>query len=50
VFEANPHTILAANMLGVRGKVQDANGVIHLVVEHARDLFSARTRFRFGGV
>ncbi len=38
VFEGNRRTILAATMLGCRGKVQKANGVIHLVVEHVRDL------------
>jgi error-prone DNA polymerase len=38
VFEGNRRTILAATMLGCRGKVQKANDVIHLVVEHVRDL------------
>ena len=38
VFEANRRTILAATMLGCRGKVQAANGVIHLIVEQVADL------------
>jgi error-prone DNA polymerase len=38
VFEENRRTILAASMLGVRGRVQSANNVIHLVVEEVRDL------------
>jgi error-prone DNA polymerase len=38
VFENNRRTILSANMLGCRGKVQRASGVIHLIVESVSDL------------
>jgi error-prone DNA polymerase len=38
VFEKNRRTILAATMFGCRGRVQCANGVIHLIVEHVMDL------------
>lgn len=38
VFEANRRAILAANMLGVWGKVQSAHGVVHLIVEEIKDL------------
>ena len=38
VFETNRRAILGATMLGCRGKVQSANGVIHLIVEQVRDL------------
>ena len=38
VFEQHRRIILGATMLGCRGKVQRASGVIHLVVEHACDL------------
>jgi error-prone DNA polymerase len=38
VFKKNRRTILAASMLGCRGKVQHESGVIHLVVEHAQDM------------
>jgi error-prone DNA polymerase len=38
VFEKNRRTILSASMLGCRGKVQRASGVIHLIVEQVIDL------------
>jgi error-prone DNA polymerase len=38
VFEENRRAILGATMLGCRGRVQSANGVIHLIVESVRDL------------
>jgi error-prone DNA polymerase len=39
VFEKNRRTILGASMLGCRGKVQRASGVIiHLIVEQVTDL------------
>jgi error-prone DNA polymerase len=38
VFEENRRVILGATMLGCRGWVQSANGVIHLIVESVRDL------------
>ena len=38
VFEQNRRPILGATMLGCRGKVQHASGVIHLIVEQVRDL------------
>jgi error-prone DNA polymerase len=38
VFENNRRTILSASMLGCRGKVQRASGVIHLIVESVSDL------------
>jgi error-prone DNA polymerase len=38
VFEKNRRTVLAASMLGCRGKVQRESGVIHLIVEHTHDM------------
>ena len=38
VFEKNRRTMLGSTMLGCRGKVQSANGVIHLIVEYITDL------------
>jgi error-prone DNA polymerase len=38
VFEKNHRAILGASMLGCRGKVQNANNVIHLIVEQVVDL------------
>jgi error-prone DNA polymerase len=38
VFEKNGRTILSASMLGCRGKVQRASGVIHLIVESVSGL------------
>jgi error-prone DNA polymerase len=38
VFEKNRRAILVASMFGCRGKVQKANGVIHLIVEEVVDL------------
>jgi error-prone DNA polymerase len=38
VFEKNRRTILGATLLGCRGKVQRADDVIHLIVEHVADL------------
>lgn len=38
VFEKYRRTILAASMLGCRGKVQRESGVIHLIVEHTQDM------------
>jgi error-prone DNA polymerase len=38
VFEAHRRVILSATMFGCQGKVQNANGVIHLIVEHIADL------------
>ena len=38
VFEKNRRTILAATMMGCRGRVQCANGVIHLIVEEVVNL------------
>jgi error-prone DNA polymerase len=38
VFEENRRAILGATMLGCRGRVRSANGVIHLIVESVRDL------------
>jgi len=40
VFEANRSIVLGARMLGCRGKVQREGDVIHLIVEHLRDLTS----------
>jgi len=40
-----PHRIiLSATMFGCRGRVQNANGVIHLIVGHVADLSSALTK------
>ncbi len=38
VFKAYRKTILSARMLAVRGKVQSAHGVIHIVAEEMEDL------------
>jgi error-prone DNA polymerase len=38
VFEKHRRTILAATMMGCRGRVQCANGVIHLIVDEVMDL------------
>ena len=38
VFEQNRRAILAATMIGCRGRVQRASNVIHLIVEHVVDL------------
>jgi error-prone DNA polymerase len=38
VFENNRRAILGASMFGCRGKVQNANSVIHLIVEQVIDL------------
>lgn len=38
VFEQHRRIILGATMLGCRGRLQRANDVTHLVVEHAADL------------
>ena len=38
IVEKYRRTILAASMLGCRGKVQRESGVIHLIVEHAQDM------------
>jgi error-prone DNA polymerase len=38
VFDKNRRTMLGSTMLGCRGKVQSANGVIHLIVEYLSDL------------
>jgi error-prone DNA polymerase len=38
VFERNRRAILNASMFGCRGKVQHADNVIHLIVEHVADL------------
>jgi error-prone DNA polymerase len=40
VFEQNRRAVLGATLMGCRGKVQKANGVTHLIVEHVSD-FSA---------
>jgi error-prone DNA polymerase len=40
VFAKFRRTILSATMLGCRGKVQKANGVIHLIVDEAFNLTS----------
>jgi error-prone DNA polymerase len=38
VFEEHRRIILSATMFGCRGRVQNAIGVIHLIVEHVADL------------
>ena len=45
VFEAHRRIILSATMFGCRGKVQNANGVIHLVVERVADLSGGSRKF-----
>jgi len=42
VFEENRRAILGPTMLGCRGRVQSANGVIHLIIESVRDLCPAQ--------
>jgi error-prone DNA polymerase len=44
VLEKNRRAILAVSLLGCEGKVQSANGVIHLVVDHVRDLTAEMKR------
>jgi error-prone DNA polymerase len=38
VFEGSRRAILGATLMGCRGKLQKANGVIHLIVEDVADL------------
>jgi error-prone DNA polymerase len=38
IFEKNRRAILGGSFVGCRGKVQKANGVTHLIVEHVEDL------------
>ncbi len=38
IFEKNRRTILASTMMGCRGRVQCANGVIHMIVEDVVNL------------
>jgi error-prone DNA polymerase len=38
VFEKNRRTILAASMLGCRGKAQREGDVIRVIIEHLQDL------------
>jgi len=40
VFEAHRGIVLGASMLGCRGKVQREGSVVHLIVDHLRDLTS----------
>ena len=40
VFETNRRVVLGSSMLGCRGKVQREGEVVHLLVEHLRDLTS----------
>jgi error-prone DNA polymerase len=47
VFEKNSRAIQAARMMGCRGRVQRANGVIHLIVNEVTDL-SADLKFISG--
>lgn len=42
VFEQNRRAILGATLMGCRGKVQKANGVIHLIVDEVTDLSVGR--------
>jgi error-prone DNA polymerase len=44
IFEKNRRAILAASLLGCAGKVQNANGVIHLVVDQVVDLTAEMKR------
>jgi error-prone DNA polymerase len=44
VFEAHRRIILSATMFGCRGPVQNASGVIYLIVEHAVDLSADHKR------
>jgi error-prone DNA polymerase len=44
VFEKNRRAILAASLLGCAGKVQNANGVVHLVVDQVVDLTAEMKR------
>jgi error-prone DNA polymerase len=38
VFEQHRRAILGATMLGCRGRVQSADGVIHMIVDRVNDL------------
>jgi error-prone DNA polymerase len=40
VFERHRRAILGATMLGCHGRVQSADGVIHLIIDRVKDLSS----------
>ncbi|MGU3466607.1 error-prone DNA polymerase [Methylobacterium sp. C33D] len=50
VFEANRRTAMQARFLAVRGRIQRADGVVHLVAEGFRDLTAALRDLREAGM
>ncbi|TXM91769.1 error-prone DNA polymerase, partial [Methylobacterium sp. WL103] len=50
VFEANRRAAMNARFLAVQGRVQRAEGVVHLVAERFRDLTEELRALREGGV
>ena len=50
VFEANRRAAMNARFLAVQGRVQRAEGVVHLVAERFRDLTEELLELRAGGV
>ena len=50
VFEANRRTTMQARFLAVRGRIQQADGVVHLVAEGFRDLTASLRDLREAGM
>ncbi|MCJ2113394.1 error-prone DNA polymerase [Methylobacterium sp. E-025] len=50
VFEANRRAAMNARFLAVQGRVQRAEGVVHLIAERFRDLTEELLELRAGGV
>jgi error-prone DNA polymerase len=50
VFEANRRAAMQARFLAVRGRIQRANGVVHLVAEGFRDLTASLRDLREAGM
>ncbi len=50
VFEANRRTAMQARFLAVRGRIQRASGVVHLVAEGFRDLTASLRDLREAGL
>ena len=50
VFEANRRAAMQARFLAVRGRIQRADGVVHLVAEGFRDLTASLRDLREAGM
>jgi error-prone DNA polymerase len=48
VFKANRRTVMTARFLAVRGRLQSASGVVHVIAEHFIDLTPQIARLRDG--